>query len=168
MTKNLIELTRSVAPSASVSEVRMSLGQFHAPEIAAETSAIEYSISPKYKAVDDDGEFLCTICFRLRAVTDDEDRAETGLRIHAHFDVAISIDGEHAVDAVDAFIRLNSVFVTWSYLREFVQNCTSRMQLPPLTLPLMTASAIAHHIAQDDDCDEEDTQDTSSRANPTG
>ena len=149
---------RSVAPKASVSKLRMSLGEFSAPDIESVSSAIEFAISPTYETANENGEFICTVCFKLRAVTDDDERNETGLRVHANFDISISIDGEHEEDAIDAFIRLNSVFVTWSYLREFVQSCTSRMQLPALTLPLMTVNAIEQHLLQENDCDEDETK----------
>ena len=148
MTKSLIDLTRTVAPKASMLGVRMTSGHFHAPEIVSEKSVIEFSISPTYEPRDSDGEYLCTICFKLRAVADSEDRKETGLQVFAEFEVPISIAGDHEEEAIDAFIRLNSVFVTWPYLREFVQSSTSRMQVPPLFLPLMTANAIANHLSQ--------------------
>jgi len=36
----------------------------------------------------------------------------------------------------DAFSTYNAVFNAWPYLREFIQNITSRMQIPTLTLPV--------------------------------
>jgi preprotein translocase subunit SecB len=153
MTQKLIELTRSVAPHASVNSVRMSLGEFRAPNIESEKSLIEFSISPSYERLENSA-YLSSVCYRIRAVADDDDKTETGFKIHAHFDAVIEIDGDQEPDSIDAFLKLNTVFVTWSYLREFVQNSTSRLQMPPLTLPLMTASAIASYIGEQEECDQ--------------
>jgi len=43
---------------------------------------------------------------------------------------------EPSPEALRAFSQTNAVFNAWPYWREFVQNMTARMNLPPLTLPL--------------------------------
>ena len=40
-------------------------------------------------------------------------------------------------EAVKAFKEGNAVFNCWPYFREYVQSTVSRMDLPPLTLPLL-------------------------------
>ncbi len=40
-------------------------------------------------------------------------------------------------EAVRAFKNGNAVFNCWPYFREYVQNTITRMNLPPLTLPLL-------------------------------
>ncbi len=40
-------------------------------------------------------------------------------------------------EAVKAFKDGNAVFNCWPYFREYVQNTITRMNLPPLTLPLL-------------------------------
>lgn len=42
-----------------------------------------------------------------------------------------------APDAVKAFKDGNAIFNCWPYFREFVQSSITRMNLPPLTLPLL-------------------------------
>lgn len=46
----------------------------------------------------------------------------------------------------DAFGEVNGLYNVWPYLREFVQNATVRMGLPPLTIPVfrpIKAKAVA-------------------------
>lgn len=46
-------------------------------------------------------------------------------------------DGLDEID-VDAFAKVNGIYNTWPYLREFVQSSLVRLGLPPYDLPLLT------------------------------
>lgn len=50
-------------------------------------------------------------------------------------------DSEIAPDDVEAFGRINGLYNSWPYIREFVSSATARLQLPPLFLPLLTIAA---------------------------
>lgn len=168
MTHKLITLTGSVSPHASVLGIQMTAGQFSAPRIVSDTSTIEFSISPKCNPILDDGNHVCDVLFMLRAVANDEEGTETGLKITANYAVSFSINGDHTAEAIDAFSRLNSVFIAWPYLREFAQGSTCRMGLPPLTLPLMTAPAIARHISEDENVESDESDDETGAASDEG
>lgn len=60
------------------------------------------------------------------------------LRIEATFLLLYSITSIEDLDdrAFSSFAELNGVYNAWPYWREFVQNITSRMQLPTLTIPV--------------------------------
>lgn len=48
-----------------------------------------------------------------------------------------------------AFGKINGIFNTWPYWREYVQSSATRAGLPPLTIPLMTgASVLAYYEAK--------------------
>lgn len=40
-------------------------------------------------------------------------------------------------DDSDQFAKINPIYNVWAYWREFVQNMTTRMNLPVLTMPLL-------------------------------
>lgn len=43
---------------------------------------------------------------------------------------------------VEAFARMNGIYNTWPYWREYVQSAVGRMGLPPVTLPVMAQATI--------------------------
>jgi hypothetical protein len=51
--------------------------------------------------------------------------------------------GAYPDDVLDEFARINAVFNAWPYWREYVQSTTSRMNLPPMVLPVMRVPAPA-------------------------
>lgn len=47
-------------------------------------------------------------------------------------------------DELEKFAKINGIYHAWPYWREFVQNCTTRAGLPPLTLhPIHATEAMA-------------------------
>ena len=53
--------------------------------------------------------------------------------------------GKFNQEALDWFGRLNGVYNGWPYWREFVQNATTRMGLPPLVIPTFRLPKISKH-----------------------
>ncbi len=51
-------------------------------------------------------------------------------------------------DELNDFARLNTMFNVWPYWREFVQSTVTRMNLPPLVLPLFRIKDAAKQIEQ--------------------
>ncbi|WP_221225142.1 hypothetical protein [Aporhodopirellula rubra] len=134
----------------------MTSGQFNSPDHLPERNAVEFAVSAKYLPVEGDGRCACDVSVKVRTTDnseESEESEETGLQILANYEVLFSIEGEHEQEAIEAFARLNGVFTAWPYMREFTQSCTCRMDLPPLTLPLVTAPAIANHLSKDEDVD---------------
>jgi preprotein translocase subunit SecB len=51
-------------------------------------------------------------------------------------------------DQLNDFGRLNAMFNVWPYWREFVQNTVTRMNLPPLVLPLFRIKEAVKQVEQ--------------------
>ncbi|MBN1908221.1 MAG: protein-export chaperone SecB [Pirellulales bacterium] len=71
-------------------------------------------------------------------------RDEKHLHIEAAFELLYEIGGQEkiALEQMRAFGQIVGVNNAWPYWREFVQSTTTRMGLPPLTMPLMRLGAI--------------------------
>ena len=59
------------------------------------------------------------------------------LKISAAFVLIYQADPSFSDDFFDVFKSLSLPINSWPYFREFVQNMTSRMNIPPVTLPLL-------------------------------
>mgnify|MGYP003392974104 CR=1 FL=1 len=73
-------------------------------------------------------------------------------RAEADFAVAYQLKSLDGIgdDNVKAFGRMNGVFNTWPYWREFVQSGVARMGLPNVTLPVLTAPMLVKMYAEED------------------
>lgn len=80
------------------------------------------------------------IRFELKAFGKENERKKNSsfLDINATFLLLYSIKSFEGLDenAYDSFANLNGPYNAWPYWREFVQNITCRMELPPLTIPV--------------------------------
>lgn len=63
-------------------------------------------------------------------------KRDFGFKIVAEYVIDYKTDIEFSDDFFEIFKELNVPLNLWPYFREFVQNMMSRMNLPPLTLPL--------------------------------
>jgi preprotein translocase subunit SecB len=74
-----------------------------------------------------------------------DDEAKSFLRISASFRLVYGCGDleELSDEKLEAFGSVNGVFNAWPYWREFVQNMTARMGLPPLVLPVFRVSDFA-------------------------
>lgn len=63
---------------------------------------------------------------------------ESSVRVNAEFSLTYSYPTDLAPTSteLESFAETNAVLNAWPYLRELVQNVSSRMGLPPVTLPL--------------------------------
>jgi preprotein translocase subunit SecB len=59
------------------------------------------------------------------------------VKISCTFVLRYSTQQELSEDFLEIFIERNVPLNTWPYFRELVQNMTQRMNIPPLTLPLL-------------------------------
>jgi len=76
--------------------------------------------------------------FTLRTFEKRDSSSEPYVIIKATFLLmyrAVSLD-DITEETVELFAKTNGIFNAWPYWREFVQNTTSRMNLPPLTIPV--------------------------------
>jgi len=60
----------------------------------------------------------------------------------------MSKDMKVSQDELNDFARLNAMFNVWPYWREFVQSTITRMNLPPLVLPLFRIKEAAKQVEQ--------------------
>lgn len=60
----------------------------------------------------------------------------------------INPDVDASDDEVVGILQSIGILNVWPYWREFIQSVTTRMDLPPLTLPLMNTSDAAHLLKQ--------------------
>jgi len=142
MTADLRVLLARVVAGVSLAEVRL-----------VEASAVARIRNPS--AVPD---AQMTVSDGARVLARDEHGFTVGVRLASHVverggepseqsPVVISAtyelryqlaDAEGASDDVLAeFARVNGTFNAWPYLREFVQSMSTRMNLPPLMLPVL-------------------------------
>lgn len=79
-----------------------------------------------------------TIDFVLKTFETGADNKEPFVVIQASFLLIYNADTLEGIteEAVELFGSTNGIFNAWPYWREFVQNTTMRMTLPPLTIPV--------------------------------
>lgn len=103
--------------------------------------AMRVAVTTDYK----ESEFLIQVRPTFTLVgRDTAENTEEKLHIEALFVLQYkvpSFDGLSKAN-IDAFGELNGVFNVWPYWREFVQNMTVRMGLPPLTVPVYRPLAL--------------------------
>jgi preprotein translocase subunit SecB len=84
------------------------------------------------------------IKFALKAFGEgvEQKKENSFLGIEATFLLLYNINNMEGLDdgAFHSFAELNGTYNAWPYWREFVQSVTSRMQLPPLTIPVFRIS----------------------------
>jgi preprotein translocase subunit SecB len=76
---------------------------------------------------------------------------KTVVSIMATYELIYIIPKELKVtqDELNDFARLNAMFNVWPYWREFVQSTITRMNLPPLVLPLFRVKEAAKQVEQE-------------------
>ncbi len=97
------------------------------------------------------------IHYHLRAFQPNSGASEDDpeLRIEAEFRVDYRHDTSVPLveSILNAFSRLNGVYNSWPYWREFVQSTVGRMALPPLVLPVLTIGSLVKTIQEQDSAD---------------
>ena len=87
------------------------------------------------------GRITCYVDFDFAA--GDEEEVEPFLTIQASFELVYEIGKQQKITKADAksFCELNAVFNAWPYWRELLQNQMSRMNCPPIIVPLFKLPA---------------------------
>lgn len=140
-----LALAASIAGRATLLAVHFSRGMFEfvSPDESGSGTGdigtkVEYSLA--------ESSLRSTVNIVLEVPCPDPERGQR-IRISAAIELEYNLSGDALPNAREAecFAKINGVYNAWPYWREFVQHCTTRMGLPPLTLPLMTAArALAH------------------------
>jgi preprotein translocase subunit SecB len=73
--------------------------------------------------------------------------------VEAAFALEYGISGDESVHPAEvaAFAKLNGLYNAWPYWREYVQSTVSRMGLPPVVLPVLTAGTIEKMVREDEE-----------------
>lgn len=140
------DITRlAIAVSGIVQIEQISLIEFSAmrqPEIEASAVAIKHA-APEVAAQFDSQRKRIEVKAKFGVEGSDSTGNEprTILRIHACFLAIYALEpsdsGTITPEQTDAFGKVNGLFNIWPYWRELVQSITTRMALPPLTLPVL-------------------------------
>ncbi len=163
---------RAIAVSDIVQIEKISLIEFSAmrqPEIEASAVAIKHA-APEVAAQFDGQNKRITVKAKFGIEGADSHGAEprTILRIHACFLAIYALEpsdsGALTPEQTDAFGKVNGLFNVWPYWRELVQSVTTRMALPPLTLPVLHVTGNAQ---RDDVKDEASCQPPTSEQKKT-
>jgi preprotein translocase subunit SecB len=123
-----------------------------------ETSAKSFIRSPKEAVkidlfvdtqppnLPDDGMLYIELTINTMVTTQDK----TVLSLMATYELTYLIPKETPVSQQDLndFARPNAMFNVWPYWREYVQNTITRMNLPPLVLPLFRVKEAAKQVKQ--------------------
>jgi hypothetical protein len=95
--------------------------------------------SPKTRGVLTDGNRLrVVIRYSLKAKRDPDKNPIVALDVRATFELLYKLpeDLKPSEGEISAFCNTNALLNSWPYWREFTQSMISRMNLPPLTMPL--------------------------------
>ena len=140
-----LALAASIAGRATLLGVHFSRGMFEfiSPD---ESGSVAGEIGTRVEHSLADSALRSTVNIVIEVPCPDPERGQR-IRISAAIELSYNLSGDAPPNAKEAecFAKINGVYNAWPYWREFVQHCTTRMGLPPLTLPLMTAArALAH------------------------
>jgi preprotein translocase subunit SecB len=84
-----------------------------------------------------EGENLVRIIHKYELVASSDAKRDFALKISGIFRLSYSSKVPLPDTFLEIFIDRTVPLHTWPYFREFVQNMTQRMNVPPLTLPLL-------------------------------
>jgi hypothetical protein len=85
-----------------------------------------------------DGTFFILTIIEAQLTPKDEEENSV-FTVRAGFELRYQLPSDFAasVSELATFARLNGVYNAWPYWRELIQNTLARMNLPPVTLPLL-------------------------------
>ena len=141
---DLLELAQTVVGSAKINFVKQSAGEFRVFSDGKIGGELEQSINVDHTIAND--EVTAKVQFSL--VCKDADEGDRPvLSINAVFFASYRLKKEFSEQEIDAFARVGSAYNCWPFWREYVHGSCCRLQIPPLTAPLMTAREFANLVA---------------------
>ena len=134
-----------VAGRSEIEDVRLVKSQVDAPEFADPGKPLQFQFtsSPSVHYEDDAEAFVISVGYELVVTQDgDDEEAESGGVTVATLNFTYAalyskLIGDRFTDeALEAFAKTTGSFAVYPYAREYVQDVTGRLGLPPLTLGL--------------------------------
>lgn len=95
--------------------------------------SIQFSSQPECKL---EGKEKLVILHGFQIVGNIKNAGEKLFKIEGEFCLEYSVKEVPAEEMMDQFVKRHHVMHVWPYMREFIQNVTRRMEIPPLVLPL--------------------------------
>ena len=91
-----------------------------------------------YKLEDD----ILNIYFKFNFKAISKEKEKPALQMKANYILKYSVKGDCEItdEFFEIFKNTSVRFIIWPYFREFVYSMISRMNLPPLTLPMIKSS----------------------------
>jgi hypothetical protein len=142
-------MTRKKPPTTALTpqEYRQSLSQVDLNEIFLEecsaklrrdliSQSMEISIKDKTTCSRQEDNHLA-VEHRYELTTGPGRKKDCALKVLCVYRLEYTSEAPLSDEFLEVFRSHNVPLNTWPYFREFVQNMTQRMNLPPLTLPLM-------------------------------
>lgn len=135
----------AVAGRSEIEDVRLLKAQVEAPEFADPDKPLQFQFTSTPSAHYEDGAdaFVISVEYELSVSQDGSSDAEDAdevivASINFTFAALYSkpIEDSFADEALEAFAKTTGSFAVYPYAREYVQDVTGRLGLPPLTLGL--------------------------------
>lgn len=136
-------LASKVNPHAQLGSIRVLSASFGEKPLqeARDQTAADIATRQDYRVEDDELIVVTEIKLQMGGpVSDDEPEPRIIVFVKAKFELTYDLSRtDLPQDALERFAKINGIYNAWPYWREFVQNCTTRMALPPLIMPLIAA-----------------------------
>lgn len=136
-----LKLAIKISEQVELEEVKLLRSEFsQLPTVDQGEKLFDVDRTVRVEANKDQNMIIVFPNFELKGYADKE-RAKQGepfLKISAMFALVYKAKdlSNLSEKAFDSFGQANGVYNAWPYWREFVQNVTTRMGLPPLTIPV--------------------------------
>lgn len=98
------------------------------------SEGMEIAIKEKAKYKNEDDEFIVTNIYTLTAKNKEK---KIALKIEGVYIVTFESSHEVSDEFFDIYKKLSLPLNVWPFFRELVNSTTSRMNIPPFTLPLL-------------------------------
>ena len=135
-----VRLVHRLIPSVRLDDIRCMSGGFHTNiESPSEAGDAQIGVIPNTAVVAREVDaFVIAVQLRVEIPSrDPQQEPAVGVTADYHVRYSHASDLNPTDEELAAFGRCNALFNTWPYFREFVHAAMSRMELPPLLIPLL-------------------------------
>lgn len=145
MTKrpNPLKAVSTVAQAVHLDGVRQLSGSYNVEVVSVPSTAELEEPGPRITfAKELDGDYLLSfVALNLKVQQQGQPPLHV-VAVSGTFELRYRMTASFEEDELDKFAKINGIYHAWPYWREFVQNCTTRAGLPPLTLyPIVATDA---------------------------
>ncbi len=136
-----LHLVSSVAPHASLEDIKMTGGVFEVEQRSADDVKEERELRPEFGHSITESKLVVDLHLETRLPLDKEE-GDDYLHIvgNFHIEYGISGDADLSEQAIKAFARINGLYNVWPYWREYMHQVMTRMGLQFSPTPLLTIS----------------------------